>query len=122
MTGAKPESDPLENAISAASRSDDNEWHESILKLLPGREVYLHLTGGGIPGGQPSMMTSAAGGRDGWILTYTSRRRPGIAYGGVRWQELVTMVGKLDSTPGVRLVNENDDWVILGRDEIAFDN
>lgn len=122
MTAANSENDPLEEAISDASRSDDNKWDKAILTLLRGREVYLHLTGGGVPNGQPSMMTSAAGGRDGWILTYTSRRRPGIAYGGVRWEELVTMIGKLDAAPGVRVVNENDDWVILGRQELASDN
>jgi hypothetical protein len=119
MTGNNYASDLLERALSDVGHTHDTGWQERIVALLRGREVYLHFTGEAVPGGQPSMMTSAANGRDGWILTYTSRRRSGITYGGIRWEELETMIGKLAAAPGVRVVNDNDDWVVLSRDALV---
>jgi hypothetical protein len=110
--------DSLESAITNAVQTSSDEWYESTLHQLRGRELYLHLTDGFSATGQPSMRTSAAGGRDGWILTYTSRKRPGIKYGGIKWEELVKMVKNNEQMPGVRVVNNSDDWIILGRDVI----
>ncbi|WKG03651.1 hypothetical protein [Mycolicibacterium sp. HK-90] len=113
-----PPPDALENAISNAVNTNAHDRYESALNQLRDRELYAHLTDEVSPGGQPSLLTSAAGGVDGWILTYTTRMRPGIKYGGIVWEELVRMVKNNTSIPGIRVVNEADDWIVLGRDVI----
>jgi hypothetical protein len=108
----------LEKIISSSAHTTSEEWYEPALIHLRGRELYLHLTDVVSPDGQPSMRTSTAAGRDGWIETYTTRRRPGIRYGGIAWEELVKMIKNDSEIPGVRVVNDADDWIVLGRDVI----
>ncbi|MCV7288951.1 hypothetical protein H7J87_26840 [Mycolicibacterium wolinskyi] len=110
--------DDLEKVISDAVHSDPGAWYEPALLRLRGRELYLHLTNGVSPNGQPSIRTSAAAGRPGWILTYTTRTRPGVRYGRIVWEQLVKIIKNNEEMPGVRVVNDNDDWILLGRDEI----
>lgn len=106
----------LEQAISRAVHTDSETWYDPVLAHLRGRELYLHLTEGASPGGQATMRTSNVGGREGWILTFTTRSRPGIRYGGITWEALVNMVRESQNVPGVQVVNDADDWIVLGRD------
>jgi len=106
----------LESAISGAAGTDSEHWYEPVMTQLCGREIYLHLADSA--DGSPIMVTSPAAGRDGWVLTYTTRNRPGIRYGGIKWEQLVDMIKNNPAIPGVRVVNDADDWVLLGRDVI----
>lgn len=110
--------DALETAISDAVKANGTDRYELALTLLRGREVYAHLIDDVSSRGRTSLLTSAAGGIDGWILIYTTRRRSGIKYGGLAWEDLVDMVKQDAGIPGIRVVNEVDDWIILGRDVI----
>ncbi|WP_234820472.1 hypothetical protein [Mycolicibacterium goodii] len=107
--------DDLENLISNAVRTAPDDWYESAIVQLRGRELFLHLNDGA-NAGQLSMVTSSAAGRAGWLLSYTSRTRPGIRYGGITWDALADVIKNNPETPGVRVVNEADDWILLGRD------
>ncbi len=111
-------SDELEAAISNAVEEHSEDRFETALAQLRGREVYVHLTDSVSEDGRSALLTSAAGGIDGWVLTYTTRMRPGIKYGGLVWEELVRMIKNNAGMPGVRIVNDADDWIILGRDVI----
>ncbi|BBZ58452.1 MULTISPECIES: hypothetical protein [Mycolicibacterium] len=106
----------LERAISQAVQTDSETWYDPVLTQLRSRELYLHLADGYSPGGQPTMLTSNVGGREGWIRTFTTRSRPGIRYGGITWEALVNMVRENPNVPGVQVVNDADDWIVLGRD------
>lgn len=108
--------DELEKVISRSVGTGPDDWYESALAVLRGRELYLHLREVPASGVQPTMQTSAAAGRRGWILAYTTRTRPGITYGGIIWDDLVDMVRDTTALPGVQIVNDADDWIILGRD------
>ncbi|MBU8809938.1 hypothetical protein KL953_13710 [Mycolicibacterium goodii] len=109
--------DDLENVISNAVGATSDDWYEPAIALLRRHELYLHLTDD--PGtGQQSLVTSSAAGRAGWVLTYTTRLRSGIKYGGITWDALVDMIKNNPEIPGVRVVNEADDWILLGRDVI----
>ncbi|MGW4097504.1 hypothetical protein [Mycobacterium sp. NPDC004974] len=110
--------DELEMAISCAVDARPEDWFESALAVLRGRELYLHLRGNASPGAQQTMHTSSAAGRSGWILAYTTRTRPGITYGGITWESLVDMTRGAAEIPGVQIVNDGNDWIILGRDVI----
>jgi hypothetical protein len=118
LPGHRDMTDELEETITNSVDVTSDGWYEPALGQLSGRELYVHFTSPSAPGEQPSMQTSAAGGRDGWILSYTTRRRPGITYGGIKWEELVTMIKNNPELPGIRIVNDADDWIILGRDVI----
>jgi len=106
----------LEQAISQAVHTDSETWYDPVLARLRSRELYLHLADDESPGGQPTMRTSNVGGRDGWIRTFTTRSRPGIRYGGITWESLANIVRENPNVPGVQVVNDADDWIILGRD------
>lgn len=109
--------DDLERVISDAAEMTSDGWYGSAITHLRGRELYLHLKDGA-NAGQPDIVTSSAAGRAGWVLTYTTRNRPGISYGGITWEALVNMIKSNPDIPGVRVVNEADDWILLGRDVI----
>jgi len=111
--------DQLETVISNAVQTHSDDWHEPALALLRDREVFLHLTNSPNPETQPTMRTSRISGRDGWILTYTTRSRAGIRYAGITWENLVKLVHENAAIPGVQVVNDADDWIVLGRDAMA---
>jgi hypothetical protein len=64
------------------------------------------------------MITSEVGDVRGLVQAYTTRRRPEIVYGGMTWQAIADMVKGSSDIPGVHIINDNDDWVVLGRSEI----
>lgn len=108
----------LEEAISNASSSNSGDWFESVLAGLRGQEIFVHLADHLSPEGRPVMRTSPVGDVDGWILAYTSRRRAGITYAGLQWEGAVAMIKNSMEIPGIRIVNNADDWILLGRDVI----
>lgn len=111
--------DELETIISLAAEISADDLYGSVLSLLTGRELYLHLTTDTSAGGRPSVVTSPAAGRDGWMLAYTTRGRPGLRYGGITWEALTDMVSQNTHMPGVRVVNAADDWILLSRDVVT---
>ncbi len=111
-------SNELENAISNSVGKDSEDWFESVLLQLRGRELYLELTGDASPGEQPTIRTSVGSGRGDWILAFTTRKRQGINYAGITWENLVEMVKANTALSGVQVVNDADDWIVLGRDVI----
>lgn len=110
--------DQLERIISDSVHTTSEDWYEPALVQLRGRELYLHMADETASNGQPSIRTSEAAGRVGWIIAYTTRNRPLIRYGGIKWEELVRLIKADAEIPGVRIVNEADDWIILGREVI----
>ena len=54
------------------------------------------------------------------IRVYTSRVRPGIRYGGIRWEELKDMVRIAPKISGVQIMNDADDWVVFDRESLGF--
>lgn len=110
--------DNLETVISNAAEMTSDGWYEPAIAHLRGRELYLHLRDGA-NAGQPAVVTSSAAGRAGWVITYTTRTRPAIRYGGITWGALADMITNNPAIPGVRVVNNADDWILLGRDVVG---
>jgi hypothetical protein len=108
----------LEALISNAVGKSADKWSDEMLRTLSGRELYIKLSDQPSDSGRPVMITSEAGGVKGLVQAYTSRRRPGIAYGGMKWEAIVEMVKNTNEIPGVHIINDRDDWVVLGRWEI----
>lgn len=108
----------LDSLISKAVRLPEEIRAESILEQLKGRELYVRLAAQPSGGGQPIMITSKVGDIRGLVQAYTTRSRPGVAYGGMTWEAIVDMIENAPDMPGVHIINDNDDWVVLGRSDI----
>lgn len=108
----------LEALISNAVSKSADSWSDEILRSLSGRELYIKLSDQASDSGRPVMITSEVGGVKGLVQAYTSRRRPDIAYGGMKWEAIVEMVKNAAEIPGVHIINDRDDWVVLGRREL----
>jgi SseB protein N-terminal domain len=108
----------LESLISIAVGKPADKWSDALIRKLRGRELYVKLSDQPSDNGRPVMVTSEVGGVKGLVQAYTSRRRPGITYGGMKWEAIVEMVNNATEIPGVHVINDRDDWVVLGRREI----
>jgi hypothetical protein len=108
----------LEILISDAVGRPADSWFDEMLRSLSGRELYIKLSDQPADSGRPVMITSEVEGVKGLVQAYTSRRRPGIAYGGMKWEALVGMVKNAAEISGVHIINDQDDWVVLGRQEL----
>jgi hypothetical protein len=108
----------LDSLISKTVRLTAKTRAESILEQLKGRELYVRLAAEPSDDGQPVLITSKVGDIQGLVQAYTTRSRPGIAYGGMTWEAIVDMIENAPGIPGVHIINDNDDWVVLGRSDI----
>lgn len=116
---AKTSPSTLDSLISQAARGATQNRSEPILEQLKGRELYVRLAAEPSEDGQPVMITSKAGGVGGLVQAYTTRNRPGITYGGMTWEAIVDMINNAPDIPGVHIINDNDDWIVLGRSDIT---
>jgi hypothetical protein len=108
----------LETLISNAVGRSAESWTDEMLRSLSGRELYIKLSHQRTGSEQAVMITSEVGGVKGLVQAYTSRGRQGIAYGGMKWEAIVEMVKNAAEITGVHIINDRDDWVVLGRQEI----
>jgi hypothetical protein len=108
----------LDSLISKTVRLPAEIRAESILAQLKGRELYVRLAAQPSGSGQPVMVTSKVGDIQGLVQAYTTRSRPGVTYGGMTWEAIVDMIENAPDIPGVHIINDNDDWVVLGRSDI----
>ena len=110
----------LEDFITNTVRSGSNEIPSQISSALRERELFLELAPAQSEEGQPAMKTFQIEHLRHVIRVYTSRVRPGIRYGGIRWEELKDMVRIAPKISGVQIMNDADDWVVFDRESLGF--
>lgn len=115
---ATDENAELDLLISDAAKQSGEDWLQPLLGALNGRELFLPISDQPSEDGRAKIVTSEVGGVSGLVQAYTSRRRPGITYGGMRWDAIVDMIKRAPEMPGVHIISDNDDWVVLGRAQI----
>jgi hypothetical protein len=103
----------LENLISRAVHEPTASWAESILSHLQGRELFIRIAPEPSEAGRPVMITSEVGDVRGLVQAYTTRSRSEIVYGGMMWEAIANMIKNSSDIPGVRIINDADDWVVL---------
>lgn len=108
----------LEDLIGRAQGAPSDEWSDSLLSRLRGRELYVRISPDRLEGGRPVLISSKIGEVGGLVQAYTSRSRPDFSYGGMSWDAIVDMVHNTPEIPGVHIINDDDDWVVLGRSEL----
>jgi hypothetical protein len=120
-----PEGDPtgktLEDFITHTVRSKSKEIPLPIRSLLLDRELFLELAGGQSEDGQPVMKTFQIEHLRHVVRAYTSRIRPGIKYGGIRWEELKNMIRVAPEISGVQIMNNSDDWIVFDREALGLE-
>jgi hypothetical protein len=110
----------LENLITRAVHYTSEQLSPPIDSVLPGRELYLELAAEQSEEGQPIMKTFQVNDIPNVVRAYLTRSRPGIMYGGIRWEALKDMIRKEPGIEGVQIVNDADDWVVFDRESLGF--
>jgi hypothetical protein len=110
----------LEDFITSAVGSNSDELPAPIGSVIGDREIFLELSKKQSEDGQPIMKTFQIEHLRHVIRAYTTRVRPGITYGGMKWQALKEMIGKLPEIGGVQIMNDADDWVVFDREALGL--
>jgi SseB protein N-terminal domain len=119
-SGSGPTDKMLEDLITRAVHSTPEQLSPPIDSVLPGRELYLELTAEHSAEGQPIMKTFQVNDTPNVVRAYLTRSRPGITYGGIRWEVLKEMIRNEPGIDGVQIVNDADDWVVFDRESLRF--
>ncbi len=110
----------VEDFITRAVQSNTDELSQPIGSALGDRELFLELGAGESEDGQPIMKTFRIEHLHHVVRAYTTRIRPGIRYGGIRWDALKEMIRAAPGISAVQIVNEADDWVVFDREALGF--
>jgi SseB protein N-terminal domain len=111
----------LEDFITHAVRSESKAIPSQIRSALADRELFLELAAGEGEDRQPMMKTFQIEHLRQVVRIYTSRVRPGIRYGGIRWEALIDMVSSATEINAVQIMNEADDWIVFDREALGLD-
>jgi SseB protein N-terminal domain len=119
-----PAADPtvkiVEELITRAVESKSGTLSAPIGSALGDRELFLEMGAQQSEDGRASMKTFQIEHLAHVIRAYTSRARPGIKYGGIKWQELKDMIGKAPEINGVQIMNNADDWIVFDREALGL--
>jgi SseB protein N-terminal domain len=110
----------LEDFITQSARSESDEVPHQVTAALRERELYLELAAGQSEDGQPVMKTFQIQHLPHVVRIYTSRVRPGITYGGIRWTALKDMISAAPGIGGVQIMNNADDWIVFDREALRL--
>ncbi|WP_156749740.1 hypothetical protein [Mycobacterium sp. E1747] len=114
-------SDPVEESVSRAVGSKSMSSVSAVTAALEDREIFLEMSRSTRDDGRQSMNSFLIEPLGPVIRAYTSRLRPGIRYGGLRWSALKEMLRALPDIKGVQVMNNADDWVVVDRKALGLD-
>ncbi len=120
MGSDRPE-EALEDFITRAARSESEELPASIGAVIGDREVFLELRKNDSQDAQPAMITFQIEHLRNVVRVYTTRVRPGIRYGGIKWEPLKQMIRGVPEISGVQIVNDADDWILFDREALGLE-
>ncbi|CPW81204.1 SseB family protein [Mycobacteroides abscessus] len=112
----------LDARIAKIANEPQAQPFTSLESQLSESQLFVRLTPESARSGQPTLLTSSAGGVDNLVQAYTSRSRPGYVYGEMDWRAIVGLVAHTPALAGIHIVNDNDDWVIIGRSDLGLAN
>ncbi len=110
----------LESLITRAVGCSPEEVSPPIGSVLAGRELFLELASGQGEAGQPAMKVFRVDDIPNVVRAFLTRNRPGISYGGIKWEALKEMIRNEPSIDGVQVVNDADDWVVFDRGSLGI--
>ncbi len=110
----------LQSLIAQAVQRSPEEVAPPIASALAGQELFVELTSKRGEGGQPAMKVFQVDDIPNVVRAFLTRNRPGIIYGGIKWEALKEMIRNEPSIDGVQLVNDADDWVVFDRKSLGI--
>lgn len=113
--------DAVEELVSRAVGSESMSSVSAVTAALEDREIFLEMSSYTSDDGRQSMNSFLIEPLGSVVRAYTSRLRPGIRYGGLRWSALREMMRALPEIKGVQLMNNADDWVVIDRKALGLD-
>jgi hypothetical protein len=117
--GNAPVDQTLESLITQAVQRGAEEVSPPIEPALAGRELFLELTPGPGEGSQPAMKVFRVDDIPNVVRAFLTRSRPGIHYGGIKWEALKEMIRNEPGIDGVQIVNDADDWIVFDRKSLT---
>lgn len=108
----------IEDLITESVSSETDQIAHRVGAALGERELFLELAAGQNEDGQPRMKTIQVAHLSHVVRAYTSRVRPGIRYGGIRWAALKDMVTAAPEIGGIQVMNSADDWIVFDRETL----
>ncbi len=111
--------DMLQGLITQAVRCNPEDVSPPIGSVLAGRELFLELSSERGEEGQPAVKLFQVDDLPNVVRAFLTRNRPGISYGGIRWEALKEMIRNEPSIDGVQVVNDADDWVVFDRESLG---
>jgi hypothetical protein len=118
-SGNAPVDQTLESLITQAVQRGPGELPTPIEPALSGRELFLELAPGSGEGIPPEMKVFRVDDIPNVVRAFLTRNRPGIHYGGVKWEALKEMIGNERGIDGVQIVNDADDWIVFDRKSLG---
>lgn len=119
VSGNASMNDTLESLITQAVQCSPEEVLLPIGSVLAGRELFLELTSEQSESVQPAMKLFQVGDIRNVVRAFLTRNRPGISYGGIKWEALKEMIRNEPSIDGVQVVNDADHWVVFDRESLV---
>ncbi|WP_156659687.1 SseB family protein [Mycobacterium sp. 852002-53434_SCH5985345] len=113
--------DTVEELVSRAVGSKSMNSVSAVTAALEDREIFLEMSRLTRDDGRQSMNSFLIEPLGPVVRAYTSRLRPGIRYGGLRWSALKEMIRALPEIKGVQVMNNADDWVVIDRKALGLD-
>jgi hypothetical protein len=110
----------LEDFITQSANSESDAVPHQVSAVLRGRELFLELAAGQSQDGQPVLKTFQIQHLAHVVRVYTSRIRPGITYGGIKWTPLKDMIRAAPGIGGVQIMNNADDWIVFDREALRL--
>lgn len=107
------------------SRTGPDETVESLITAgdvaqavwrLTGQEIYVQVHS------EPPYLqiTGSADGVDGFLQVFVTRSRPDLLYSAMSWESLVAQIRAVAALPGVRIINGQDDSIIVTRTDLGL--
>jgi hypothetical protein len=110
----------VEGLITRAVESKSARLLAMIGSALADRELFLEMSTRQREDGRDSMNTFKMEPVGLVVRAYTTRVRPGIRYGGIRWPALREMIRALPDISGVQIMNDADDWIVFDREALGL--
>ena len=110
----------LNRLISEASRDASEKRTRTLLTSLEQSELYSHIESHEGGQKQATLPTYSMGDMKKLLRFYTGRKLPDQIPlpAGMLWRDIVAMVGKLQDIDGIQIVNNEGDYIVLGRDAV----
>ena len=99
----------VERCVRTKADADYDELYDGLFRF----QLFVNMDFK--PDGSPATMGKTMLGEQAVVMFFLSNRSKylKLPYGGMTWDEVLRMVGRMQEGAGVQISNERDDWVVF---------